>query len=604
MPEQGNKKYYIGDVVVNEDNEKYQRQFFEDIIKTFFGHGNGLDADTVDGYHAYCFATVEQGKKADNALQSPLSIGTETNLKNSTETGYQWISDEGIKIHKDFIQDDIIKTFKKLNIGNLEDYFGGKTEEELNEGMNSAFHTNLSVILPGIWRILQKQFENTVYKREGYDLSQNDFTDEYKAKIDIFGNKIKTIQCEEGIEKQILDADAVNGLQFFLVTQAQYDALTDYQKNYWRNVFILVDETPEGYESPALCTFKSGYDFKIESCKMLYKPTQAKEWNVMYDFDSLQTVFDCHVMKSLSKQNAPSLDNKDYLNYPFISSELIPKFVNSIECKGTYNSEAIDITFDETTNSDSKLSTVNIFKLYKTISDFFNDKIKTLNNSISTLRSDFTTFKNDINTNFNTFKTNITNDLTKFKQDVSVTYATKTELSEIQKSLSSLITKNTNDIKNIVDTFEKKVNDLINKNRLKYSLRINIDNTQVGTTSNTHEIPNIPIYTTKKGSALYIRLTDGNNESPAGFGQILEHNHFALINLNNVMYIRPIRNYDFVSGTPIKTKTTWTGIQMNINLNAGEYICYLMIPNSFSQKIGYNGEYSGQSCVFVLKVTG
>ena len=30
MPEQGNKKIYIGDVVVNEDNEKYQKQFFED----------------------------------------------------------------------------------------------------------------------------------------------------------------------------------------------------------------------------------------------------------------------------------------------------------------------------------------------------------------------------------------------------------------------------------------------------------------------------------------------------------------------------------------------------------------------------------------------
>ena len=49
----------------------------------------------------------------------------------------------------------------------------------------------------------------------------------------------------------------VNGLQFILVTQEQYDALSDKQKNNWQNVYILVDETPTGYESPALCTFKS-----------------------------------------------------------------------------------------------------------------------------------------------------------------------------------------------------------------------------------------------------------------------------------------------------------------------------------------------------------
>ena len=217
MPEQGNKKIYIGDVVVNEDNEKYQKQFFEDIIKTFFGHGNGLDADTVDGYHAYCFATAEQGKKADNALQSPLLVGTETELRNVTETGYQWIFDEGIKVNNDFIQ-EILKFFGD-DIEQIPDYFSGNTKDDLTEDRGTGFKSNLAIILPGIWRILQKQLENKVDKRPGYDFSQNDFTNEYKEKIDIFGSKIKTIECEEGIQKQILDADMVNGLQFILITQ-------------------------------------------------------------------------------------------------------------------------------------------------------------------------------------------------------------------------------------------------------------------------------------------------------------------------------------------------------------------------------------------------
>lgn len=482
MPEQGNKKIYIGDVVVNEDNEKYQKQFFEDIIKTFFGHGNGLDADTVDGYHAYCFATAEQGKKADNALQSPLLVGTETELRNITETGYQWIFDEGIKVNNDFIQ-EILKFFGD-DIEQIPDYFSGNTKDDLTEDRGTAFKSNLAIILPGIWRILQKQLENKVDKRPGYDLSQNNFTNEYKEKIDTFGSKIKTIECEEGIQKQILDADMVNGLQFILVTQEQYDALSDKQKNNWQNVYILVDETPTGYESPALCTFKSGYLFEVRDCQLYYKPIQAKEWSVMYDFEALQTLFHCHVMRSLEGDEAPSFADNAYLNYPFISSNLISKFINTIDCEGTYGTEDINIDFPQSTDSTSMLTKINIFPLYNA----FMGKIENLKEQINNLTESFNTFKGEISTEFSNFKNTIANDLKTFKQEVSSTYVTKTDFNEKYNSLLAninVVKKQLNDLNNNFDQKTKKVIEAEDK---KHTLVFNIPLDSVSGEPNTYRV--------------------------------------------------------------------------------------------------------------------
>ncbi len=571
MPEQGNKKFYIGDVVVNEDNEKYQRQFFEDVIKTFFGHGNGLDADTVDGYHAYCFATAEQGRKADNSLQSPLSIGTKTNLRNITETGYQWIWDEGIKINQDFIQDDIIKTFKKLNIGRFEDYFAGKTEDDLNEGPNSAYATNLEIILPGIWKILQKQLEGKVDKKEGYDLSQNDFTDEYKNKVDIFSKSIKTIKCEEGIEKQVLDADAVNGLQFFLVTQEQYDALADVYKNCWQNIYILVDETPDGYESPALCTFKSGYEFMIQNCQMYYKSIQAQEWNVMYTYDDLQAIFDCHVMKSLEGKEAPNLENEDYLNYPFISSNLISEFVNSVECTGTYTykgkKEDVNILFDETTDAKTKFTKVNLFNLYKT----FQEKIHILSDKIDE-GSDNAASKDSIADIIAEIK-KLWGEIGLIKEDVNekITNIKENYVTKVDFSL----------LKNSFDTFVKNIDDYIFKYKMKNKICINVDNVISGYVDEYYE--SIPKFTIKKGEYLYISLADGNSNVDGDTVNLYQRGGFMLIGINGVTYWRDIVPYDGKDWINNMGPGAM-GRKFPINLNPGTYECYIVVPDMYLEE--------------------
>ena len=583
MPEQGNKKIYIGDVVVNEDNEKYQKQFFEDIIKTFFGHGNGLDADTVDGYHAYCFATAEQGKKADNALQSPLLVGTETELRNVTETGYQWIFDEGIKVNNDFIQ-EILKFFGD-DIEQIPDYFSGNTKDDLTEDRGTGFKSNLAIILPGIWRILQKQLENKVDKRPGYDLSQNDFTNEYKEKIDTFGSKIKTIECEEGIQKQILDADMVNGLQFILITQEQYDALSDKQKNNWQNVYILVDETPTGYESPALCTFKSGYLFEVRDCQLYYKPIQAKEWSVMYDFEALQTLFHCHVMRSLEGDEAPSFTDNEYLNYPFISSNLISKFVNTIDCEGTYGTENINIDFPQSTDSTSMLTKINIFPLYNA----FMGKIENLKEQINNLMESFNTFKGEISTEFSNFKNTIANDLKTFKQEVSSTYVTKTDFNEKYNSLLAninVVKKQLNDLNN---DFDKKTKKVIEAEDKKHTLVFNIPLDSVSGEPNTYRVHQ---YNTGNGyvGTLPLRITDGNNEVDSAMGHAIEK-HYALVCLNGVWYRQKL---------VYQIDSRHYGFNINVKLDPGTYEhCCIIVP-------GFDGEwrwFRTQSEFFNLKVT-
>ena len=336
MPDQ--ERIYIGNVVLDESNQEMLRQWLIDIVNSLQGHGNGFDADTLDGFHATDFATAEQGLKADNALQSGIYIGS-TAIENILET--QYILTDGVRIDST-VYDALANAFH------------GAIDEDMI----------LSDFLIALYQNYQTQINNLdnkkVDKIPGKGLSTNDFDNNYKDMLDSLSLSFTELICprntnpSEQVVKRVLNADSVNHLQFILTTEEIYAQYTNDVKNAWNNIFIFVDPAsyPDDYESPLDCPIETGYMFRIfdkgnGELWLQYKGRLAKNWldmvriNDLYsqfvqygNFESImQTIATTiatnlintidtpeHVNTLIKAINAPSID--DWKDYPFLSSNL------------------------------------------------------------------------------------------------------------------------------------------------------------------------------------------------------------------------------------------------------------------------------------------
>lgn len=334
MPEQ--ERIYIGNVVLDEDNQEMLKQWLLDIINSLQGHGNGFDADTVDGFHATDFATAEQGLLAETSLQEGLTIGS-TTLMNTTET--QYIRSDGVKI-----------------------------DQELYDAFHGIFNTIdmdtlISTLIIKVYRKLQADIttldENKVDKVPGKQLSTHDFNDHYKDMLDELDIAYIDILCpnstnpSEQVVKRVLNAGSVNHLQFILTTEELYAQYTTAVKNAWNNIFIFVDEEdyPDDYESPLDCPIETGYVFRIDDREdevwLQFKGRNAKNWidmikitdlynqflkygnfeNIMREIAAVVTQAAIaeidtpeHINALIKRIDAPGIDH--WKDYPFLSSEL------------------------------------------------------------------------------------------------------------------------------------------------------------------------------------------------------------------------------------------------------------------------------------------
>lgn len=336
MPDQ--ERIYIGNVVLDENNQEMLKQWLLDIINALQGHGNGFDADTVDGFHADAFATAEQGLKAETALQSGIMIGSSI-IDNIVDA--QYILTDGIKI------DSIIYDA-------LTDKISTITEDMILSDFLVALYNNY------VERILDLD-DRKVDKIPGKQLSTEDFTTEHKEIVEGISLAYDDIICpresdpSQQVIKKALNADTVNHLQFILTTEAIYAQYTEDVKNAWNNVFIFIEEEfyPDDYESPLDCPIETGYVFRIDSESregevwLQYKGRLARRWldliqiNELYsqfieygNFESImqgiaQTIVDAtveeldtpeHINSLITRIEPPSID--DWQSYPFLSSNL------------------------------------------------------------------------------------------------------------------------------------------------------------------------------------------------------------------------------------------------------------------------------------------
>jgi len=396
MPDQ--ERIYIGNVVLDEDNQEMLSQWLLDIINSLQGHGNGFDADTVDGFHATAFATAEQGLKADTALQSGIKIGS---LELTNTTGTQYIKTDGIQIDSDVYTN-------------------------LSQALNIQDEMILSSFLIELFNNLNNKYQNLedtkVDKEEGKGLSTYDFNDEYKGMLDDFDFLYEEVVCPKNenpsqqVTRRVLNAGSVNHLQFILTTESLYAQYTEAVKKAWNNVFIFVDEDdyPDDYESPLDCPIETGYNFTImddenEESWLWYKGRSAKNWLKMISMNDLYVRFlqhadfegtmrqiattivsnaiseidtPAHINSLITRIEAPSIDH--WQDYPFLSSEL--EFVydvifngNSLCSKNEQGLLVADLS-NITNNIESQLSSIqsNYTQLSNAVSSN-TQKVNTLN---------------------------------------------------------------------------------------------------------------------------------------------------------------------------------------------------------------------------------
>lgn len=462
MPHQGDKKIYIGDIWADKDKEEYQRKFIEDILEAHQSHGKKFNADMVDGKHATDFATAEQGALAETAVQS-FRIG-ETLIDNNVNQIF--IGTEAIKI--------LNETIEKIP---WTKWFGTDYADPTKTTENAYKPTNLTEALEYLYHLLQngiEELDDTKVDKECVKdnngqcvlnqdesirykvLSDNNFSDLYKDKLDTLSESVTEVHCYNCADgtvssrtKTAINADTINGLQFILVTPQIYENLPAACKANWRNIFIFVENIPADYDSPLTCSFKNGFIFDIDDDRdyIVYKSKDATEWldlislNELYSRfreDVVETIIDTIIAKkndlsetinglitpltveNLLKEYTNEISIEQASTWPFIPQVLLDDLVYDI-----YRVEDnVEISFptQTLTSNDLTYKRVNLSGIYETINTkhdslyegVFGDNgvNKTLTNLINTktngLDTRVTALENiGINDKFNTLTTTL-----------------------------------------------------------------------------------------------------------------------------------------------------------------------------------------------------
>ena len=332
----GNKRY-LGDVFIQEENYERQKKFFKDVIESYQWKYNGnFDASTLQGKTPDDFATKTQGENADKALLAPLFLGKSPI---GSTTNRQYIYTDAVLLERDDDSEiDSVEWYKNLD------------------------KDNLTEALVDICRQVTAKYNELESEIEGkldssiYENFQNDFNS-LKNTIENF---TETFEDEDGNEVTKIDADLTNGLRFRLITQEAYDDLSDEEKNYWRNIFIIRDpqDIPPDYVDPMTWDLSDGYTFIIEDGYLKVNNGLSDQWKVvcsteeflesanfdnkMKDFieDNDEYVINTSSLSESIKNISSVTVDDNYTDYPFLSSELRDSYITKV----TLNDSSSNVT--------------------------------------------------------------------------------------------------------------------------------------------------------------------------------------------------------------------------------------------------------------------
>lgn len=401
----GNKRY-LGDVFINEDDYEYQKQFFEDIIESYqWKYGGNFDASTLQEKVPEDFATAEQGEKAEAAILSPLLLGR-TEILNLADQ--QYIFPDAIQIDKD------TETDSGRYISFIEWFDELEDTASLSEMLYTIYQNTMNIT---------NNLDSIKLDKNTY----NQFiSQDYTPLKELITNSFAIFTDEFGTEVTKINADLINGLRFRLITQDAYDSLSDAEKTYWRNVFIIKDEIPPDYEDPMQWSLSDGYEFRINDGKLQVHNVLSNDWADICTLEDLLAGAGIRSMvKDIMGEEISDVINdiqpieveKHWEEYPFLSSSLHDTYIKDllIDETNTYVTSNLDnkdslkylnIDMNQILIDNEVLEPNGATRINEIVDNFTQQlnsqdtRITNINNSVSQLQNDtrVSALQNDVTT--------------------------------------------------------------------------------------------------------------------------------------------------------------------------------------------------------------
>lgn len=271
MTQNDNFRYYYGQSLINKDTVSEYESIL-DYITTHGGHGSNIDADKLDGHESTEFIFV-----GDDVYMPPGFYIGYTPILNQPDEGFQFLGSRDIQLNGiyQYMFDENglnaglkIETFYNelsvdptpINIAKT-NYIGNWENDHTNNLLNAGL-VDLELAINCVLEYgkarttdLQEQITALIEK----SLSENDLDDLHYI-LDHYLVEFRTYDEDGNLTdntEKVLDAGAVNGLRFFLVTQQQYDEYPAPIREDPRYVFIIKDDVPEEYITPTTISASS-----------------------------------------------------------------------------------------------------------------------------------------------------------------------------------------------------------------------------------------------------------------------------------------------------------------------------------------------------------
>lgn len=251
MTQNDNIRYYTGTLEPVEDIDVVFKHIY-DLMLANGGEDSGLNADMVDGHHASDFA--------------PASLISEINqCIHSITVGGRRYSDNDIVL--ELLAKDMSLTNNNNEPVNLETFLNNL--DQSTQAFEAETNSTLNNLL-----------ETTNFMSDSY--AQNAISNLINNKITYMFNGSSGGEDSDYSEGEFyLNADSVNGISFSIVTQQQYDALSNEQKKDPRNIFIINNDIGESisngsYAPPSVLQAGLNLKFKVDT----------DTWNVLFSIDN------------------------------------------------------------------------------------------------------------------------------------------------------------------------------------------------------------------------------------------------------------------------------------------------------------------------------